>query len=183
MADVLYRATPELHLRGDGDGRTVYGVVVPYGIVAEVDDGRGPYREQFEPGAFSRSIGERSAKIRLFINHDSRTRLPIGRATDLQERHDGLHGAFVVSRTAAGDEALTLVRDGVVDAFSVGFRPIRERSDAGIVKRTEAALREVSLVGMPAYAGALVGGIRSAVPHLSPEDAARRLEIWKKAYR
>lgn len=179
--EVLFRATPELRVRSDGDGRTIFGVVVPYGQVAEVDDGRGPYRESFEFGAFARSIADRSAKIRLFINHDTHRRLPIGRATALEERSDGLHGAFSVSATRDGDEALTLVSDGVVDAFSVGFRPIRERSDAGVVLRTEAALREVSLVSMPAYAGALVGGVRSA-PHLSVEAAQRRLDIWRKAY-
>lgn len=179
--ETLYRATPEIHVRDSGDGRTVYGVVVPYGQVAEVDDGRGPYRERFAAGAFARSIADRGAKVRLFINHDAHRRLPIGRALELVERPDGLHGAFAVSATRDGDEALVLVRDGVVDSFSVGFRPLRERSVAGVVERIEAALREVSLVGMPAYAGALVGGVRS-VPHLSVEAARRRLDILRKAY-
>lgn len=179
--EILFRATAELRVRSDGDGRTVYGIVVPYGQVAEVDDGRGPYRESFEPGAFSRSIADRGAKVRLFVNHATHTRLPIGRATALEERPDGLHGAFTVSATRDGDEAITLIQDGVVDAFSVGFRPIRERNDKGVVRRIEAALREVSLVSMPAYPGALVGGVRST-PHLSAEDARRRLDLWRKAY-
>lgn len=180
--DTLYRATAELRVRADGAGRTVFGVVVPYGQVAEVNDGRGPYRESFVAGAFARSVADRGAKVRLFINHDTMRRLPIGRATELADRPDGLHGAFVVSATRDGDEALTLVRDGVVDSFSVGFRPLRERSVGGVVERTEAALREVSLVAMPAYAGALVGGVRS-VPHLSAEAARRRLDLLRKAYR
>ena len=179
--EILFRATPDLSVRSDGDGRTIFGTIVPYGQVADVDDGRGPYREAFEPGAFARSIADRAAKVRLFINHATHTRLPIGRATHLEEHADGLHGAFSVSATRDGDEALTLVRDGVVDAFSVGFRPIRERSDGGVIRRTEAALREVSLVSMPAYAGALVGGVRS-VPHLSIEAATARLDLWRKAY-
>jgi hypothetical protein len=68
-----------------------------------------------------------------------------------------------VSRTNAGDEALELIRDGVVDAFSVGMKPVQEREPRrGYVERTEVKLLEASLVGFPAYEGARIAGIRSA---------------------
>ena len=60
-----------------------------------------------------------------------------------------------IPQTREGDDApWTLVRDGVLDSFSVGFVPIRDTRDGDVLVRTEAALREVSLVGFPAYAGA-----------------------------
>ena len=40
------------------------------------------------------------------------------------------------------------------NSFSVGFVLIRDNRDGHAPVRTEAALREVSLVGFPAYAGA-----------------------------
>jgi hypothetical protein len=71
-----------------------------------------------------------------------------------------------------------LVRSGTVDAFSVGFMPIRDRRDEdGTVVRLEAALREVSLVAMPAYEGALVAGVRSTTRSLSVDIARRRLNL------
>lgn len=144
-----------------GSGRTVFGTVVPYGQVAEVSDGGGrPYQERFEFGAFDRSIRERGNKVRLFDSHNTR-RLPIGRAVELQEQADGLHAAFEIAATRDGDDALELVRSGTVDAFSVGFRGIRERWEDKVMVRTEAALMEVSLVGLPAYLGATVAGVRS----------------------
>jgi HK97 family phage prohead protease len=172
LSNILFR-NAEL---SPGTGRTVFGTVMPFGQVAEVSDGGGrPYRERFQFGAFDRSIRERGNKVRLFDSHNTR-RLPLGRAVDLQERSDGLHAAFEIAATRDGDDALELVRSGTVDAFSVGFRPVHERWDGDIMVRTEVALMEVSLVGLPAYAGASVGGVRSLQQLIIPADvAARRL--------
>lgn len=160
-----------------GTGRTVFGVVVPYGQVADVSDGGRPYRERFERGAFDRSIRERGAKVRLFDSHNTR-RLPIGRAVELREQSDGLHAAFEIAATRDGDDALELVRSGTVDSFSVGFRGIRERWDGDVLVRTEAALMEVSLVGLPAYAGAAIAGVRSDSQLVIPRAVAeRRLQL------
>ncbi len=157
MTQILFRSSAI----EAGTGRTVFGVAIPYGVVAQVSDGDGyVYKERFAPGAFDRSIRERGGKVRLFDSHNTR-RLPIGRAVELREQPDGLHVAFDIAATRDGDDALELVRSGTVDAFSIGFRGIRERRDGDVVVRTEAALMEVSLVGMPAYAGAAIAGVRS----------------------
>lgn len=148
----------DIDIRESSEGRTVFGTVVPYGKVAEVNDGAGPYREMFAPGAFARSIAQRADKVKLLTNHDGR-KLPVGRATLLEERDDGLYGEFLVSRNAS--HLLDDVSDRIVDSFSVGFRGIAAKKTDGVVVRTEAALREVSLVGFPAYADARIGGVRS----------------------
>ena len=156
MSNILFRnaeLTP-------GTGRTVHGVAVPYGQVAEVNDGGRPYRERFEFGAFGRSIAERGHKVRLLTQHDHR-KLPVGRALELREERDGLYASFEVARTSDGDDLLELVRSGLVDSFSVGFSPVRDRRDGDIVTRVEASLREVSAVSEPAYPGAAIAGVRS----------------------
>ena len=143
-----------------------------------MSDGYGSYKVECAPGAFARSIEQRGSKVKLFTQHETR-RFPIGRAVHLEERPDGLHAAFYVSDTRDGNEALELIRDGVVDAFSIGFAPVRERRRGDVTVRTEAALREVSLVHTPAYEGALVAGVRSSTPVLTADAARRRLVLLR----
>jgi len=153
-----------LELRAGGDGRTVGGLVMPYETPTEIREAGGSYTEVFRAGAFAKSISERGNKTKLYVEHGhQQNRLPIGRATNLAETKAGLLGDFYVSRTRDGDEALELVRDGAVDAFSVGFEPVLNEwsRDRTVVERTEARLWEVSLVGIPAYENALVSSVRS----------------------
>ncbi|MFI5720203.1 HK97 family phage prohead protease [Nocardia sp. NPDC051750] len=158
MSDLIhYRFTTV----GAVKGRTIHGVAVPYGEVATVRDGYGqPYQERFAHGAFTRTLQERSHKIRLLGMHDGRS-FPIGRLTTAQETSRGLEVAFAVSDTTAGNDALALIRDGSVTGLSIGFMPVRSRVVDGVVERLEVSLREVSLVTEPAYQGAQVAGIRS----------------------
>jgi HK97 family phage prohead protease len=166
---ILYR-TAEL---ASGSGRQIFGRAVPYGETVTIHEGSYEYRERFALGAFDRSIRERGHKVRLMTQHDHR-RLPVGRAVELREESDGLHAAFEVAKTTDGDDLLELVRSGLVDAFSIGFSPIRDSRDGDVVTRVEAALREVSAVTDPAYPGAAIGGVRSRL--VIPCDvAARRL--------
>lgn len=152
-----------LELRNGGDGRTIGGLVVPYDTPTEIREMGGGYTEVFRPGAFAKSITERGSKTKLLASHGQQNRLPIGKATNLVETRSGLNGEFYVSRTAAGDDVLELVRDGALDAFSVGFEPVKDQwsRDRQSVERVEARLWEVSLVAIPAYEDALVTSLRS----------------------
>ncbi|MFE3443170.1 HK97 family phage prohead protease [Nocardia sp. NPDC059180] len=174
MIEVLHRSAP----MGDTTGRTVHGTVVPYGEIATVRDfpsGRS-YRERFQMGAFARSIEQRGHKIRLLIQHSERS-LPVGQAVELTEVSTGLRAVFLISDTTAGNDALTLIRDGIIDSFSIGFSPIRDHIDSdGVVVRTEAAMREVSLVTTsPAYSKALIAGVRTQDVPVIDIDSARRI--------
>lgn len=180
MSRILYR-TATLDAV---EGRTVYGLAVPYDDEAAIHEWDWTtnravsYMETFKPGAFARSISERGHKIRLMTQHDLH-RLPIGRATELREEPDGLHAAFEVARTTDGDDALELIRTGVVDAFSIGFTPIRERWENRNKRRVhlEASLREVSVVCNPAYPNAQIAGVRDAHPRIPRAVAERRLAL------
>jgi HK97 family phage prohead protease len=105
--------------------------------------------------------------------------LPLGRAKELHESFDGLHGVFEIAPTQAGDDALTLIHAGVADSFSVSFTPIRQRDDHGVTIRVECRLEEVSLVGRPAYDDARIVGVRSApLPGVIPRSIAEaRLKL------
>jgi HK97 family phage prohead protease len=166
------------------EGRTIHGLAVPYNDRALIHDWdytakrELTYYEEFRLGSFARSISERAHKVRLMVQHDHR-RLPIGRASELREEPDGLHASFDVARTSDGDDVLELVREGVVDSFSIGFRPIRERweNDNKLRIHLEASLSEVSVVANPAYEGAKIAGVRGQVPVISRAAAERRLRL------
>ncbi|MBP7632268.1 MAG: HK97 family phage prohead protease [Acidimicrobiales bacterium] len=175
--DRLTRANPvDLEVRGDG--RTVVGIAVPFDRSTPIRDASGSYDESFRRGAFARTIRERGDRVKFLAQHDRRS-LPLGRAHMLREDAAGLYAEFRVSATTAGDEALELIRDGALDALSIGFRPIRDRwsADRSTVERLEVRLDEVSAVAFPAYSDALIAAVRSGLPTIPAEVARRRLAL------
>jgi len=141
-----YDAT--LELRADGDGRTVVGIAVPYDVEQRI----GPNLvEVFRKGVF-RNVTRAANRVKLLYQH--KTDAPIGRAIMLEERDGGLYGEFRISKTEAGDEALELIRDGVLSNLSVGFQPLEDRNVKGVINRMKAHLAEVSLVTFGAYGDA-----------------------------
>ncbi len=166
----------DLSVRADASGRTVAGLVVPFDVVARVSDGGKPYDEKFVRGSFKRTLDRgASSRVKLLLQHDHAE--PIGRATLLREDAAGLYGEFAISKVSAGDEALELVRDGVIDSFSVGFAKVKERQEGRVTVRTEVALREASLVTFPAYEDARVAGIRAALAEMSDAERAELLAM------
>lgn len=153
----------DLEVRSDGDGRTVYGLAVPFDSPTEIREGGTEFTEVFRMGSFAQTINVGAERVKFLVNHDRIGRLPLGRAISLREDPSGLVGEFRVSKTREGDEVLELIRDGVLDAFSIGFRPQRDvwNSDRSFVERTEVHLSEVSTVAFPAYAGAEIAGVRT----------------------
>lgn len=177
MAERLTRATPaDLEIRGDG--RTVVGIAVPFDSPTTIAERSGRYLETFTRGSFAKTIAQRKLGVKFLAMHE-RSSLPLGRAQLLREDATGLYGEFRVSKTQAGDEALELIRDGALDAFSIGFSPVRDQwsQDRSSVVRVEARLHEVSAVSFPAYEGALIAGVRSVPQTLSTELAAKRLRL------
>jgi HK97 family phage prohead protease len=147
--------TQELQLQGqllsfDEDKRELYGLIVPFGQDAETNRGL----ELFEQGAFD---GVDPSKVVLRMRHQDP---PTGRMVELEQKEDGAYGRFIVSRTAAGDEQLTLARDGVETGLSIGFEDgehTKERVGDRIRYRHKTGrLSEVSTTWRPAYKAAAV---------------------------
>jgi uncharacterized protein len=152
-----------LELRvADVSQRIVEGIVVPWGEVSFLT--ADPKGERFVRGALTRSVQQKGDRIKLFSNH--RHEKAIGTAIGWKPGHaDGCWGSFRISTRPDGDELLADVADGLLDAFSVGFRPVRERrSDDGVREVLEAELHEVSLVPIGAYDGARVLATRAPAP-------------------
>jgi uncharacterized protein len=144
--------TSTMAVRDGGDGRTLHGPVLPWGIEARVVDAGRLVTETFERGALA---GTDPARVPLTATHprDAGT-LPIGVMVELEERADAAHGAWHVSDTMIGNEVLALARDGVPLGLSVGFAEVpggsRWSADRQRVTRTRAALDHVAVVRVPA---------------------------------
>jgi uncharacterized protein len=157
MSDIFYFDEDQpLEIR-DLEQRIVGGRIVPYNEVIQV---RGK-PESFTRGALQ-DVNPNSVK--LLRDHD-RSR-PLGKMVALEERADGAHAEFRVSKTRAGDEALELARDGVL-GFSVGFHP-GEQTQQGVHTRLR-SLPETSLVTFSHYTGAEVLSVRQQKEAPVPE--------------
>jgi HK97 family phage prohead protease len=173
MNRVEYPAT--LHVRDEGDGRTIEGPLLPWGVEARVLDRGRMVVETFQRGALADAD---PARVPLCATHprDAGT-LPIGVTLSIEDRADAAYGAWRVSDTALGNEVLALARDGVPLGLSIGFMEVpggsRWSLDRRRVVRSRAALDHVAVVRVPAYAGAGVVGVRSASAATPLLDLAR----------
>ena len=141
-----------LREQADGDGLTLAGIAVPFNTEYELFD---DYREVIDPDC---DFGERNVK--LAREHGEL----IGRITEQTREPDGLHITARIADTPQGREVADLVREGVYDAFSIGFRPVKntieERDGVTVVHRTAVELFEISVTGIPAYPDAKITGQR-----------------------
>lgn len=148
----------------DAGAREFTGIAVPWDDPIRVRDWFGAYTEQVQRGAV-----EDSDDALVFWRHDE----PIGRITAARDTDAGWEITGVLSATPRGEEAYTLLRDGVIDRMSIGFYPIEhleseDETGTRHITHTRIQVREVSLVPFPAYDGAQVQSVRSATPKEIP---------------
>lgn len=138
-----------------GDGMTLEGVAVPfnqrYALWCD-------HAEIIDPDC---DFGDRRT-VKVSREHGEL----IGKLTDMRREADGLHVVAKLADTEGGREAAELVREGVYDGFSIGFRPVENRiiaSDDGVteVHRRKVDLFEVAVTGIPAYPAAEITGQRT----------------------
>ena len=153
--------TREFEVRADIAERTITGLAVPYGEGANIG---GAYIERFAPGAI-----DSVADVKLFYGHEH-DNLPIGKIIAGRETEAGFEiTAKLTEGVQRADETLALMRDGVLNKFSVGFIPLEEERDGQTITRTKVSLREVSVVAWPAYSGATINEVREEQETVSEE--------------
>lgn len=169
MNDMITRTfDADLSLRSagaGGDGRTIFGIAVPYDVPQYIHDG---LVEQFDRGAFNHQL-RAANRVRLAREHVQLGGSLIGAVRKLEDRGEGLYFEARVSRTAAGDETLELINDGALRQVSIGFRERpngNRRGPDGALHRTAADLFEIATVMEGAYGElAELAGVRSRQQH------------------
>lgn len=151
----------------DASKREVAGIAVPYETVSNGE-------------MFARNSVSLDAEAKLMWQHDQHE--PIGKIVDGRHTDAGFEIRAQISDTARGRDAITLLEDGVINRFSVGFimRDSKVAEDRTRVV-TDAYVREVSLVSFPWYEGATVTEVRddseSEVPTSAPNKEEQVEEI------
>ena len=128
------------------DGRAITGAALNYGDTARLRAGR----ETFDPHPFG-DVSE--LDVIANVLHDRQR--PIARTgggglvlTDSPER---LAVRADLPNTREADDALELVRTGVLRGWSIEFNPLRESQDGDLRRIHRAALSGLGLVDRPAY--------------------------------
>ena len=160
------------------DGRTLIGVVMPYGAVAELPFGR----ERFEPGALK---GAAEADLILNLQHDrSRPIVRSGNGLIVSELADAVTMRAELPAGPDQDAAIANVQAGILRGLSVEFVAEEERMAADMRIITRARLTGIGLVDRPQYGAATVEA-RAAVAERMARALARsvaplasRSRVW-----
>lgn len=165
-------------VKADTEKRTFEGYASVFGNVDA-------YGEVVDHGAFTKTVAERLPKrlIKILWQHFD----PLGMPQSMHEDSHGLYVVGKVSKTQLGDEALTLMQDGVVDRMSIGYSVIKEEFDheAKTTHLKELKLYEFSPVTFPANEEAVITALKSAeirtllkrVPGLAETNGIERADI------
>jgi uncharacterized protein len=153
--------TREFQVRLDEtEERTVVGLAVPYGQEIELS---GNLKERFEAGAI-----QTIEDVKLFYGHEE----PIGKVVEGRDTEEGFEIVAKISDTPRGNEIYTLLQDDVLNRFSVGFFPVKDRKEGQTIVRELVDLKEVSVVPFPAFEGAKITEVRSEPETEEVEEVA-----------
>lgn len=110
-------------------------------------------------GAFTKTINEAGGRVKVLWQHSE----PIGRPLSMEEDEKGLFVTAKISKTRLGDEALELMKDGVLDRMSIGYRIPEGKSEYnadGIRIIRELKLLEFSVVTFPMNEAAVITDVK-----------------------
>lgn len=159
---LVYRELATDTMEATGDGWTVEGPAVPYGVTQRVSDdgGRTFYREAFRAGAFARDVPRGGRWVNLMLGHrgDDGDRY-LGRCIGLSDRPDGLWASFRLNRDHPMAEA---ARSGELTGWSVSAHVYLSKVEGDVTWREVAGLSHVAATARPQYAGA---GVKVARAH------------------
>ena len=142
-------ATDTFIIAEEGESpRTISGVAVPWNTEATVSDGT---RVMFERGSLATS----GKNPKLLKYHDDTA--PVGIVTGRVDSEKGMLFTARISATSEGNDMLELIKDGAVDAVSVGVNPVDYSfNDQGVMVISRGDWVELSLVTAPAFRGATI---------------------------
>lgn len=165
----------------DGDGLTLDGYAAVFGAPTEINSFEGNFTEEIAPGAFKRSLGQRTPILQFdHGQHPLIGSMPIGVIRNIVEDAHGLKIRARLSDNWLVQPVRDAIRDGAVTGMSFRFRVLRDLwTRAGdLPHRTiqEVELFEAGPVVFPAYAQTTVG-VRSRAALDALQDPEVRAEI------
>jgi HK97 family phage prohead protease len=124
-------------------------------------------------GAFDETLAS-GRKVKFLFAHDQSQVL--GTALSLKAEDRGLFGRFKISRTRLGEDVHTLLKDGALDSFSIGYFPeeFEFDPDTGTRLLKKIDLLEASVVAIPMNPDAIVTHVKHGpVARLTMDEEAQ----------
>lgn len=173
---VTFRAEPS------SDGLTLEGYAAVFNEWTEIDSWEGTFRERIAPGAFKKTLTERTPILQFdHGTHPLIGSLPLGVFTSIKEDEHGLRVKARLSDNWLVQPVRDAIRDGAITGMSFRFRVINDSWKKGtdrVAERTisEVALFEAGPVVFPAYEQTTVG-VRSREVLTALSDPEVRVEL------
>lgn len=166
----------EFRASDEGDGQTLEGYAAVFNEWTDIRDAAGTYRERIAPGAFKRSLGQRTPVLQFdHGSHPLIGSLPLGTFSVLREDRNGLFVKARLSDNWLVQPVRDAIRDKAITGMSFRFRVIDDDwgADDGGETRTikEVELLEAGPVVFPAYEQTSVA-VRSLVGALDDDTRA-----------
>lgn len=163
----------EFRASENGDGQTLEGYAAVFNEWTDIRDHLGTYKERIAPGAFKRSLGQRTPVLQFdHGSHPLIGSLPLGAFSVLREDRNGLFVKARLSDNWLIEPVRDAIRDGGIKGMSFRFRVISDDwstvdgEDARTIKEVE--LLEAGPVVFPAYEQTSVA-VRSLIGALDDE--------------
>lgn len=127
--DDLCRSVPFTVVRTDdaGDGRTFSGYGAVFNSPTRIDSWEGVFDEQIAPGAFRKSLRERTPKFQFDHGHHPLIgSVPIGTIADVREDERGLYVEARLGQHILIDLIREAIDTGAIDGMSFRFSVVRD---------------------------------------------------------
>jgi HK97 family phage prohead protease len=132
-------------------------------------------------GAFTKSLEQKNArKFKLLYEHDCLS--PVGFWKELAEDSQGLiaTGKLMVEDLTKAREVHALMREGVLDGLSIGYRVDKASNDRGnphVRVLEQIDLKEISVVMFPMNTEAVISSVKAGdLPRLTEREFQRLLQ-------
>ena len=169
---MIYKASPMGEI-ADIDEKM--GIVKGYGSYFGNKDSDG---DVIAKGAYQKTIQENGERVRYLWQH--KMDKPIGKIKEMYEDDKGLMFVAEIPKTTLGNDALELMKAGIVTENSVGILPIQKQMKDGFREITEVKLYEISAVTLAANDQAKILDVKGKV---DIENEFKRIDALAKLIR
>lgn len=169
---MIYKASPMGEI-ADIDEKM--GIVKGYGSYFGNKDSDG---DVIAKGAYQKTIQENGERVRYLWQH--KMDKPIGKIKEMYEDDKGLMFVAEIPKTTLGNDALELMKAGIVTENSVGILPIQKQMKDGFREITEVKLYEISAVTLAANDQAKILDVKGKV---DIENEFKRFDALAKLIR
>jgi HK97 family phage prohead protease len=169
---MIYKASPMGEI-ADIDEKT--GIVKGYGSYFGNKDSDG---DVIAKGAYQKTIKENGERVRYLWQH--KMDKPIGKIKEMYEDDKGLMFVAEIPKTTLGNDALELMKAGIVTENSVGILPIQKQMKDDYREITEVKLYEISAVTLAANDQAKILDVKGKV---DIENEFKRFDALAKLIR